>query len=117
MGETCPFCNIAATNPPTPFNEPESGPSPSDSISDSPTQTAFMILSTDQVMAFLDIMPLTRGHVLVVTRKHYEKLGDMGVQASQEVRQMTFNPNFDTCRYSFLPKCRSGNGCPFSRGL
>lgn len=44
-----------------------------------------MILSTDHVLAFLDIMPLTRGHVLVASRRHYEMLGDMGVEAGQEV--------------------------------
>lgn len=36
-------------------------------------------------MAFLDIMPLTRGHVLVAPRKHYGMLGDLGVTAGQEV--------------------------------
>jgi hypothetical protein len=30
-------------------------------------------------------MPLTRGHVLLVTRNHYEKLKDMGVEVSREV--------------------------------
>jgi diadenosine tetraphosphate (Ap4A) HIT family hydrolase len=44
-----------------------------------------MILSTDHVLAFLDIMPLTRGHVLVAPRRHYEMLGDLGVEAGQEV--------------------------------
>lgn len=28
-------------------------------------------------MAFLDIMPITAGHVLVVPREHKEKLGDL----------------------------------------
>jgi diadenosine tetraphosphate (Ap4A) HIT family hydrolase len=36
-------------------------------------------------MAFLDIMPLTRGHVLVAPRHHYQMLGDLGVLAGQEV--------------------------------
>jgi diadenosine tetraphosphate (Ap4A) HIT family hydrolase len=36
-------------------------------------------------MAFLDIMPLTRGHVLVAPRQHYQTLGDMGVLVGQEV--------------------------------
>lgn len=36
-------------------------------------------------MAFLDIMPLTRGHVLVVTREHYETLGGVGVDVGREV--------------------------------
>ncbi|KAG2419431.1 hypothetical protein HFD88_004227 [Aspergillus terreus] len=32
-------------------------------------------------------MPLTRGHVLVATRDHYEKLGDMDIRASREIGQ------------------------------
>lgn len=36
-------------------------------------------------MAFLDIMPLTRGHVLVITRGHYETLGGVGVDIGREV--------------------------------
>lgn len=78
----CPFCNIAATNPPTPFNEPESKPGAPELTDE---KTAHLILSTDHVLAFLDIMPLTRGHVLVAPRRHYETLGDMGVEAGQEV--------------------------------
>jgi len=80
--DRCPFCNIGATNPPVPFTEPESNPASADAISET---TAHMILSTDHVLAFLDIMPLTRGHVLLASRRHYEMLGDMGVEAGQEV--------------------------------
>ncbi|KAJ5168274.1 Hit family protein 1 [Penicillium canariense] len=79
---SCPFCNIAATNPPAPFNEPEPVSSPEESA---PIGTAHLILSTEHVLAFLDIMPLTRGHVLLASRAHYEKLGDMGVAAGQEM--------------------------------
>lgn len=80
----CPFCNIATTNQPAPFNETEPG-SGSNAPESKVESTAHMILSTDHVMAFLDIMPLTRGHVLVAPRRHYEMLGDLGVEAGQEV--------------------------------
>ncbi|KAJ5983786.1 hypothetical protein N7481_005885 [Penicillium waksmanii] len=79
---SCPFCNIALTNPTLAFNG--SGPS-SNSPGQDPDSTAHLILSTEHVLAFLDIMPLTRGHVLVAPRRHYEMLGDMDVQTSQEV--------------------------------
>ncbi|KAJ5380269.1 Hit family protein 1 [Penicillium cataractarum] len=79
---SCPFCNIAASNPPAPFNDPESGSVSSEST---PEGTAHLILSTEHVLAFLDIMPLTNGHVLIAPRRHYEKLGDMGVAAGQEM--------------------------------
>jgi diadenosine tetraphosphate (Ap4A) HIT family hydrolase len=78
----CPFCNIAASNPPAPFNDPDSGSNLSEFPSDG---SAHLILSTEHVLAFLDIMPLTNGHVLIAPRRHYEKLGDMGVAAGQEV--------------------------------
>jgi diadenosine tetraphosphate (Ap4A) HIT family hydrolase len=80
--ETCPFCNIGTTNPPAPFTEPKTR---SESLDAGTETTAHMILSTDHVLAFLDIMPLTRGHVLVAPRRHYEMLGDMDVEAGQEV--------------------------------
>ncbi|GAB1192174.1 hypothetical protein APSETT444_001359 [Aspergillus pseudonomiae] len=32
-------------------------------------------------------MPLTRGHVLVIPRTHYEKLGDVDVKVSRELGQ------------------------------
>jgi diadenosine tetraphosphate (Ap4A) HIT family hydrolase len=80
---SCPFCKIALTNPTLASNGP--GPS-SNSPGQDPDSTAHLILSTEHVLAFLDIMPLTRGHVLVAPRRHFEMLGDMDVQTSQEVR-------------------------------
>ncbi len=35
------------------------------------------IYENDYVKAFLDIQPLSKGHVLVVTKKHYVNLTDM----------------------------------------
>ncbi|CAI7630795.1 unnamed protein product [Penicillium bialowiezense] len=79
---SCPFCKIASSHPPTPFNDPEIHPTSSDPDA---RPLSHLILSTDHVLAFLDIMPLTRGHVLVAPRKHYNTVGDMGVQAGQEI--------------------------------
>ena len=78
----CPFCNIASSYLPIPFNDPESNP-----VSTAPDSDplSHVILSTERVLAFLDIMPLTRGHVIVAPRTHYKLLGAMGVQAGQEV--------------------------------
>lgn len=36
-----------------------------------------LILSTKLVLAFLDIMPMAPGHILLTTRKHYQKLSDL----------------------------------------
>lgn len=48
MAETCIFCKIVA------------GEIPSDKV-----------YEDDEVMAFLDIRPISRGHSLVVTKKHF----------------------------------------------
>lgn len=80
---SCPFCNIAVTN--QTLAAGGSGSS-SNSPGQDPNSTAHLILSTEHVLAFLDIMPLTRGHLLVAPRRHFEMLGDMDVRTSQEVR-------------------------------
>ncbi|KAL4811228.1 HIT-like domain-containing protein [Aspergillus unguis] len=89
---SCAFCKIAAAHPPVApsaylqATDPDNFPSPS-----TPTLTpgeeghAFIILSTKHVLAFLDIMPLTRGHILVVPRDHHEKLAEVGVGVSREL--------------------------------
>lgn len=84
-------------------------------------------------MAFLDIMPLTPGHVLVAPRRHYEMLGDMGVQAGQEVCILLFLFLLTICLALVLPVLcfssvvfdliftdslhRWGNGFPLSQEL
>lgn len=122
MSPSCPFCGIAATNPPIPFNESESSSSSPDRNSD---PTAHLILSTEHVLAFLDIMPLTRGHVLVTPRRHFEMLGDMDVQTGQEVRGSLPHvlPKLRLSKKlayllstNLISKYRLVNGFPFFRG-
>ncbi|RMJ21356.1 HIT domain-containing protein, partial [Aspergillus sp. HF37] len=99
---SCPFCRIASTYPPrSPSSKEEQGHSsvPGHHDQKSPNSTvpnildagdstpAHLILSTDSVLAFLDIMPLTRGHVLLVTREHYDKLNDVDVGVARELGQ------------------------------
>jgi len=36
-------------------------------------------------MAFLDIMPLSPGHLLVTTRKHHEKISDVTEEEAKEL--------------------------------
>ncbi|CAG8958899.1 hypothetical protein HYFRA_00012896 [Hymenoscyphus fraxineus] len=76
MPSSCPFCNIATHYPPNP-----SPPASNENVSPS----AFVVLSTDQCMAFLDIMPLAPGHLLVTTRKHHEKLSDVSEAEAREL--------------------------------
>lgn len=65
----CPFCAIAAAHAPYPPSSPPASVSP-----DLTTPAAFVVLSTPSLIAFLDIMPLSRGHLLVCTRTHRPKL-------------------------------------------
>ncbi|KAL2756507.1 hypothetical protein ACRALDRAFT_1070469 [Sodiomyces alcalophilus JCM 7366] len=72
----CPFCTIADHFPPFSATSP---PNDHDHHETDPTKTtpaAFVVLSTDTLIAFLDIMPLSRGHLLLCTRTHRPKLTD-----------------------------------------
>ncbi|PWY80619.1 HIT-like protein [Aspergillus heteromorphus CBS 117.55] len=69
--------------------EQDASPTPTPTPTPTPQARAraHLILSTRDVLAFLDIMPLTRGHVLVAPRGHFEKLGDVGVVSGREIGQ------------------------------
>lgn len=71
---SCTFCTIARAFPPSaPLTSPT--PSPGDDPVIFPQ--AHIIISTSSVLAFLDIQPLAKGHVLVCPRDHVEKVTDM----------------------------------------
>ncbi|KAF8422069.1 HIT-like domain-containing protein [Tirmania nivea] len=69
--DPCSFCLIASKHPPQNFPT-----HPSDDIIDlekpfvSYNGDAHILLSTATIIAFLDIMPLTQGHTLVIPRHH-----------------------------------------------
>ncbi|OJD11344.1 hypothetical protein AJ78_07867 [Emergomyces pasteurianus Ep9510] len=85
----CPFCAIAAAHPPCPpshLDVPNSSSAATlQNDSRPPEPQTHLILSTKHVLAFLDIMPLTRGHLLVIARGHYEKLGNVGIEVGKEL--------------------------------
>lgn len=72
----CPFCAIASSNP----RSTSVVPSPN-SIS----PLTHLILSTPHLIAFLDHAPISRGHVLIATRQHREKLSDVTVREGREL--------------------------------
>lgn len=82
----CPFCRIATLYPPyDPLDPP-----PADSKALFPALTfpnpeTYVVLSTPTVMAFLDIMPLSRGHLLLCPRRHRPKLSDVGDHEAREL--------------------------------
>lgn len=67
----CPFCRIAQAYP------AEQSPVPSNPPPDRLDPQCQLILSTRYVMAFLDILPIAPGHILLTSRDHYCKLSDL----------------------------------------
>ena len=80
----CPFCHIAAVYPPYDPTQP-SPPSIVDPSATSPSPATFLILSTPLLVAFLDIMPLSYGHLLLCPRAHRPKLTDASADEAREL--------------------------------
>ena len=70
---SCPFCHIVSAYQPIPVSDTTSTAWDPEHLSPS----TYVLFSTDHVVAFLDIAPLTRGHVLVSPRKHRVRVGDL----------------------------------------
>jgi diadenosine tetraphosphate (Ap4A) HIT family hydrolase len=69
----CPFCTIADTFAPYDPRDPP----PLTSYALAPDRTSpstFVVLSTPLLVAFLDILPLSPGHLLLCPRSHRQKL-------------------------------------------
>ncbi|KUJ07935.1 HIT-like protein [Mollisia scopiformis] len=73
---SCPFCYIAEHFPPS------ESPNPNYELI---SPSAFVVLSTPLCLAFLDIMPLSPGHLLLTPRKHHEKVSDVTEEESREL--------------------------------
>lgn len=58
--------------------------------------SCFLVLSAPSVMAFLDILPMTRGHLLVTVRGHREKIHDLTGGEGGEVGEFFFFLIFST---------------------
>ncbi|KAH6860916.1 HIT-like domain-containing protein [Alternaria rosae] len=109
--QTCPFCTIAAAFPfpssPSTSSSPNSPPPTPSLWKSSRTQekellkesipkeeesdpektnpSSFVVLRSKDVVAFLDILPMTGGHLLVTTRHHKVKVADMEAVESKEI--------------------------------
>ncbi|TLD28664.1 hypothetical protein PspLS_04246 [Pyricularia sp. CBS 133598] len=82
----CPFCNIS--NQYLPYDPKAPPPATSESISPARTRSdpdTFVLLSTPLLVAFLDIMPLSRGHVLLCPRAHRRKLTAVTAAEAREL--------------------------------
>lgn len=86
--ESCPFCKIATAFPAAVEAEAEAAiPTQPDAAVVEPR--CFLVLSAPEVMAFLDILPMTTGHLLVTTRNHREKLTDVAPEEGQAIGIVT----------------------------
>ena len=92
---SCPFCAIASTYPPVApscsmidSRQPKStsDTTPPDPLDPEKTfPPSYVVLSTPDVIAFLDIAPLTRGHILLATRRHRVKTVELTTAEGAEV--------------------------------
>ncbi|KAI0106512.1 HIT domain-containing protein [Nemania sp. FL0031] len=81
---SCPFCSIAQTYPSFPPEQPPAPDAPElDPFKLAPA--SFVVLSTPMLMAFLDIMPLSHGHLLLCPRSHKPKLSDVSREEAAEL--------------------------------
>lgn len=77
----CPFCSITSSFPPiSPLSPADESWNP-----DRLSPPTYVLFSTEHVVAFLDIAPLTRGHVLVAPRRHRIKVGDLKPAEAAEI--------------------------------
>ncbi|MCJ1321443.1 hypothetical protein MMC15_006788 [Xylographa vitiligo] len=80
---SCPFCAIAAAYPPSSSQSPPPSSTTTTAIATGSLANpplARVLLSTPYLVAFLDHAPISRGHVLIATRQHREKLSDVSVE-------------------------------------
>ncbi|KAK4909980.1 hypothetical protein LTR28_000096, partial [Elasticomyces elasticus] len=83
---SCPFCTIATAYPPTTAASPVPS-SAADTDPEKVSPSAFVLLSTPLVLAFLDILPIAPGHVLLATRRHAPRLSTV---STAEARALGF---------------------------
>lgn len=75
--DACPFCRLAAIYAPYDPADPPPPDSPAlDPEASAPSPAAWIVYSSPLLIAFLDIMPLSLGHVLLCPRVHRPKLTD-----------------------------------------
>ena len=85
---SCPFCAISALYPPLhPYRTSPDSPQWTPQNLPYQQNPSYLLLSTPDAIAFLDIMPLTKGHVLVVPRRHVVKMGELGAEEAGKVSE------------------------------
>lgn len=75
--DECPFCTVSREFP-HPFTD-------IDTNRDARDNPTFVVASSPAAIAFLDQLPLTKCHTLVIPRGHYEMLSDVPADAAAEL--------------------------------
>lgn len=93
--DACPFCNIASAYPsssissrlwtPASVSLESCIPNDDEAHHEKTTPSSFVVLASRDVVAFLDILPMTGGHLLVATRGHRVKVADMEEGEGREI--------------------------------
>jgi diadenosine tetraphosphate (Ap4A) HIT family hydrolase len=86
----CPFCKIAEAYPAA-SRYPSYGvkelkecvPDETDSTRVDPN--CHLVVSAPEVIAFLDILPMTPGHLLITTRRHHVRIGDVPCDEAKDI--------------------------------
>src|SRR5271156_3403560 len=74
--EDCPFCAIAKNYP---------HPLPSSDAPTDPDDVSYVVFSSPRTIAFLDRLPLTKCHTLIIPRGHYELMSDIPPEDAAEL--------------------------------
>lgn len=82
--DSCPFCAIATAFPPYNPSDPPSATSPHLNP-ENLAPSSYVVLSTPTLLAFLDIMPLSPGHLLLCPRTHRPKLTDVSAAEAADL--------------------------------
>ena len=74
--QDCPFCAIVEAYPHRRKRN---------NLNNETESVSNIVLSTPHTLAFLDRLPLTQGHTLVIPRAHYEMLTDIPSETAAEL--------------------------------
>lgn len=97
--DLCPFCSIAAAFPipTTPYSTAQSlselgrcVPTDEDADPEKTKPSSFIVLASPDVVAFLDILPMTKGHLLVASREHRVKVQDLKGEEGRSIGNLSY---------------------------
>ncbi|OBT62762.1 hypothetical protein VE03_07694 [Pseudogymnoascus sp. 23342-1-I1] len=70
--DTCHFCVIGTSGL----------PNPQPGIAASPASSVYLVLSTHSVLGFLELAPMSRGHIVLLPREHATRISELSSNSS-----------------------------------